>query len=29
MAGDEGSKNSELHQKGVTRLFIVVKYSSN
>ena len=29
VAGDEGSKNSELHQKGVTRLFILVKYSSN
>ena len=28
MAGDEGSKNSELHQKGVSRLFILVKYSS-
>ena len=29
MAGDEGSKNSELHQKGVPRLFILVKYRSN
>ena len=28
MAGDEGSKYSELHQKGVSRLFILVKYSS-